>query len=556
MVTTRSSGAKVPFPSQEAQSEPTASPKRKKPTSSLKQAESVPNLLEHVELYTQGLQENSPVVWLLPQETHVSLSRWDTFELGKISSTPTNKADSSKLYLCFAGGEVWAWDTLKVESKLFLALSAYRKDSLVHSIYEKYSKPGLIQIWEYNVSRDEKPACIMCIGHEGDFCRQLRWLPFRKDEAVSEEQDILGLMLGCFGDGTLKVLRIQYDSRWKQKKPNEPIFVRSDVLFCFTSPCNSILVTAECSSDGSWIIGGDTKGTLHLWNISKGNLNEVVIQQQKDHIYYQSFPAHQVPIRSLASPRIQQNTVSIQYPNKITMPTNELIASGSMDGCIRIWNLHYPYRPLLEYRLGQSWIYQLEWRSSKELVAALDDGSVRLLPVEESNKSTRVLALHQGACWCVSISSQTDSQRKTNYSISSGGENGEWIYCHDSLWTCRKNKKASCHPWRLAKVEMCSYKPVQGEKVTPLSSEESSRYSLSTFIHSSPYNIPDTAQYIQRPLSTGACVPFPPSIAFHRVFHHFLSTDESHLHSMLLGASFGDGWFLLGTISSWLLEQL
>ncbi|GJD06467.1 hypothetical protein Gasu2_08830 [Galdieria sulphuraria] len=439
MVNTRSSGAKVTFSSQETKSHPRETPKRKKLTGSIEPVEWVPTVLEHVQLYTQGLQENSHVILLLPQEIEVSLSLWESFELGEVSNTPSAESDSSKLYLCYAGGEVWAWDTLKVESKWYLALSAYRKDSLVHSIYEKYSNLGLIQLWEYDASRDEKPTCILCIGHEGDFCRQLRWLPFCLDGADSDHQHLLGMLLGCFGDGTLKVMRIKYDPLWKQRQPNEPIFVRSDVLFCFASPCDAILITTECSSDGRWIIGGDTRGTLHLWNI-KGNLKEVFIRNQKNGIYYQSFPAHQVPIRSLASPRMQQDTINIQYPSKLSMPTSELIASGSMDGCIRIWNLHFPYRPLLEYRLGQSWIYQLEWRSSKELVAALDDGSVRLLPVEESNKSSRVLALHQGACWCVSISSHAESQRNTNLSISSGGENGEWIYCHDSLWTSRKRK--------------------------------------------------------------------------------------------------------------------
>lgn len=544
MVTTRSGGAKTTT-AQPSESRPKQSAKRKKtPTRGVEQ---LPNFLESAQHYTQGLQEKSESILLLPQETVVNLSLWDTFEISKLSKQLCEDGDSSRLHLCYAGGEVWACDTLKVESKLYLALNAYRKDSLVHSIYEKYSKPGLIQIWEYDISGLEKPVCILCIGHEGDFCRQLRWLPLPPEDMDSENQHILGYLLGCFGDGTLKVLRVTYDPLWKQKFHNEPILVSSDILFCFASPCDANLVVAECSSDGRWIIGGDTKGSLHMWNLTQGNLASVLTHQQSSNIYYQSFPAHPVTIRSLASPRTHKETTNIL--KNISVPCNELIASGSMDGCIRIWNIHYPYRPLLEYRLGQSWIYQLEWHSSKELVAALDDGSVRLLPIEDSTKSTRVLALHRGACWCLSISTQDDMWGKSsNFTISSGGENGEWIYCNERLFTSRKNKKRLCHPWILAKVEIDSSYPKQA-------SNDSIRYTLSTFIGSSANNVPATTQYIQRPLSTGTCIPFPPSIAFHRVFHYFMPTTVKDTHSMFLGATFGSGWFLLGTMSSWLVQQ-
>jgi len=559
MVTTRSSGIK-PTTSVLENVSWKRTGKRKKPTTSKEHVEPLPSLLQNVQLYTQGLEEKAPSLLLSPQQTKVSLSLWDAFEISNVASFSSSESeDPSKLYLCYTGGEVWACDTLRVHSKLYLALSAYRKDSLLHSIYEKYSNPGLIQVWELDICNFDKPVCILCIGHQGDFCRQLRWLPVG-ESVQNNNQSILGFLLGCFGDGTLKVLRVKYDAGWKQKHPDLPIFVPSDVIFSFSCPNDANLVVTECSPDGRWIIGGDTKGTLHLWNIKESQNNAFIDQQQSNHIYYQSFPAHQVTIRSLATPRTLSESSCIHFSSKnSSVAANELVASGSMDGCVRIWMLHYPYRPLLEYRLGQSWIYQLEWHSTKELVAALDDGSVRLLPIEDAEKSTRVLALHQGACWCVSVS---ESRNKPYLSISSGGENGEWIYCNDSYLTYRKSKKHACHPRRLAKLEVYSDKLDEKgneKKASSVSMDDNPiRYSLSTFICPHNHNIPETAQYMQRPLSS--CVFFPPSIAFHRVFHHFLAKEEdlqdTQSYPMILGATFGNGWLLIGAMSSWLVEQL
>eukprot|EP00871_Galdieria_phlegrea_P005426 jgi/Galph1/5885/GphlegSOOS_G4431.1 len=517
--------------------------KRKKKESTRKSAATLgSHTPAEPDVYLQGLEKLSKYILLQPQNVKINLSLWESVEISSLENATASDAeiDSSKLHLCYTGGEVWAIDTLYRDDKIYLALSAYQQQSKLHRLRERYHRRGLIQFWEYDM-KTQIIGCIFCITHEGDFCRHLRWFPTSGREY--KDSGTLGLLLACLGDGSLQIFRVLDHASHQQKSKGEPLIVQNDSLFNFPKDDSSgVITTAEWSVDGSWVIAGDTTGTIHLWKI---NLTEEASSKMTS--YHQSFPGHQVAIRCLATPFNDMEVCCLRHPAEMTLPTKDLFASASMDGCIRVWNIGFLHLPLLEFRLGQSWIYELRWLSTKELIAALDDGSIRFLSIEEANKASKMWALFQGSCWCLSVASSLVSSKHV-FSISAGGENGEWIYISNVLSSNREKTKSS---WNLATV-----KQMLNESSSCTQPQEK-EYCLITFVNSSTQNIPAVASYLPRPTPTGSYMPYAPDVAFHQVFHQFVSPKNTMAdQSVALGATFGDGWLLIGTLSSLLVNQL
>jgi transcription factor C subunit 6 len=103
----------------------------------------------------------------------------------------------------------------------YLALSGYLTSEEHHIVGKRGSGVGMIQIWKISTDPDVKPHLEICIIHPWGACFDLKWWPMSEHEPADSAR--IGLLGGCFQDGTFRILCIP---RWQVKEhSSEPMFL-------------------------------------------------------------------------------------------------------------------------------------------------------------------------------------------------------------------------------------------------------------------------------------------------------------------------------------------
>ncbi|KAL1918315.1 uncharacterized protein VTP21DRAFT_2975 [Calcarisporiella thermophila] len=257
-----------------------------------------------------------------------------------------------------AAGSVWGLDwcplgTSKTTSSQYLAISGYRGTSDEHhGLHSKQpATKGCIQIWridsQHEVADGEPRAMLdLCLLHDFGYSRDIKWCPYgtfvecpsEKTGPSDSPPGRLGLLAGCFGDGSLKIFNIPHPEMLRRQHgvgQDETVFVQlTKPLFLATLPDTRLhtvcwmghtQIAAGCSN------GKSSSCCIVVWNIEEALEPPTIMEEEYRISAFE--PLHYLPAHDSCVSMIEWGG-----PNDPT-----LIASTGKDGRVLARDLRDPW---------------------------------------------------------------------------------------------------------------------------------------------------------------------------------------------------------------------
>ncbi|CDW98508.1 hypothetical protein [Sporisorium scitamineum] len=241
-----------------------------------------------------GFEEKGPVCG---DVLHVSVGPPDQEVPVQIAKGTSKRLDSLGVvpdegHLLNAGGHVYALDWVPVPvhlntGKEYFVVSAAASKAPLTMIGQKQARPvpASLQIWSVapdspvasssaatSGEKDKGEARLeMVLCHEAGAAFKLAWCPIGHDFVDSKEGDTprrLGLLAGCFADGSLSVFSVPHPDfvRGKGSKnpPQGPMHIRLDPILRLEHPQQA--ATSLAWAGGELLAFGGSHGWIGVWN--------------------------------------------------------------------------------------------------------------------------------------------------------------------------------------------------------------------------------------------------------------------------------------------------
>jgi len=280
----------------------------------------------------------------------------ETLSLKNFKAMPSLHGSTSVAFN--VGGSIWGLDWCPVPSTddQYLAVSAHSMYSKVHSLLNGSADSGLIQIWHIGKLNKEKkssvqPRLSLCICHDYGPVYDIKWCPtgcyMKEDGRVIR----LGLLAVACGDGKVRLYSIPSPDKFPQ---DDNVFVKLEpclVLLPHKQDSIETIQTGACMSL-SWqftakerkIAAGFADGCLRIWN---PDTNSIFLKTD-----FNGNPA--------VLPIIQIDAHSFAVRSLSWCPYNsDLIATGSKDKTVKVFNIKEPCYPLFVFKRG--FPLNIEW---------------------------------------------------------------------------------------------------------------------------------------------------------------------------------------------------
>jgi len=280
----------------------------------------------------------------------------ETLSLKNFKAMPSLHGSTSVAFN--VGGSIWGLDWCPVPSTddQYLAVSAHSMYSKVHSLLNGSADSGLIQIWHIGKLNKEKKSCVqprlsLCICHDYGPVYDIKWCPtgcyMKEDGRVIR----LGLLAVACGDGKVRLYSIPSPDKFPQ---DDNVFVKLEpclVLLPHKQDSIETIQTGACMSL-SWqftakerkIAAGFADGCLRIWN---PDTNSIFLKTD-----FNGNPA--------VLPIIQIDAHSFAVRSLSWCPYNsDLIATGSKDKTVKVFNIKEPCYPLFVFKRG--FPLNIEW---------------------------------------------------------------------------------------------------------------------------------------------------------------------------------------------------
>ncbi|SPO30078.1 uncharacterized protein UTRI_05917 [Ustilago trichophora] len=240
-----------------------------------------------------GFEEKGPICG---QVLHISVGPPDREAPVQIAKGTSRRLDSLGVvpdegHILNVGGHVYGLDWVPIPvhlntGKEYFAASAATTKSPVTFIGRKQERPvpASLQIW--SVSPDSTPdkagkgeaQLEMVICHEAGAAYKLAWCPIGHDFLDADLKDNekegrlrrLGLLAGCFADGSVSVFSVPHPDavQTKGKMPTgEPIHVRLDPILRLEHPQQA--ATSLAWAGGEMLAFGGSQGWIGVWNVGQ-----------------------------------------------------------------------------------------------------------------------------------------------------------------------------------------------------------------------------------------------------------------------------------------------
>lgn len=186
-------------------------------------------------------------------------------------------------HLMNVGGHVYALDWVPIPIHLdtgreFFVISAAPSNSPLTMIGEKTGKtPAGLQIWSVSPDAEGGKKGVarleMVVCHEAGTAFKLAWCPVGHDFGdMAEDKEVpqrLGLLAGCFADGSISVFSVPHPdsarSTAKGVSSLEPVHIRLEPILRLTHPQQS--ATSLAWAGGELLAFGGSQGWLGVWNV-------------------------------------------------------------------------------------------------------------------------------------------------------------------------------------------------------------------------------------------------------------------------------------------------
>ncbi|CBQ69951.1 conserved hypothetical protein (C-terminal fragment), partial [Sporisorium reilianum SRZ2] len=242
-----------------------------------------------------GFEEKGPICG---DVLHVSVGPPDQEVPVQIAKGTSRRLDSLGVvpdegHLLNAGGHVYALDWVPVPvhlntGKEYFVVSAAASKAPLTMIGQKQARPvaASLQIWSVapdSAAADGKKSkgearLEMVLCHEAGAAFKLAWCPIGHDFAVAEVDGKkggsprrLGLLAGCFADGSLSVFSVPHpdSARSKQSKKTgeEPLHIRLDPILRLEHPQQA--ATSLAWAGGELLAFGGSHGWIGVWTIGR-----------------------------------------------------------------------------------------------------------------------------------------------------------------------------------------------------------------------------------------------------------------------------------------------
>ena len=244
-----------------------------------------------------GFEEKGPICG---DVLHVSVGPPDQEVPVKITKGTSRRLDSLGVvpdegHLLNAGGHVYALDWVPVPVHLntgreFFVVSAAASQAPLTMIGHKQQgpTPASLQIW--SVSPDSPPSTPsssmsssaiegkgearleMILCHNLGAAFRLAWCPIGHDFAGKSNSGQgtprrLGLLAGCFADGSLSVFSVPHPDSVQQKQGTTPLHIRLDPVLKLEHPQQS--ATSLAWAGGEMLAFGGSRGWIGVWNVGR-----------------------------------------------------------------------------------------------------------------------------------------------------------------------------------------------------------------------------------------------------------------------------------------------
>lgn len=263
-----------------------------------------PNDPKFANIPNLGFEEKGPVHG---DVVHIRVGPADREKTVQIAKGTSKRLDSLGVipdegHLLNVGGHVYALDWAPVPihlntGKEYFAVSAAASEAPLTFIGQREQRPALASLQIWSVSPDKPASTIasergqhqgkakieMVICHEAGTAFKLAWCPLGHDHIDTEtgkdghegtKMQRLGLLAGCFADGSVSVFSVPHpesvptaEGATGKGTATEPVHVRLNPVLTLEHPLQA--ATSLAWAGGELLALGASQGWIGVWNVGK-----------------------------------------------------------------------------------------------------------------------------------------------------------------------------------------------------------------------------------------------------------------------------------------------
>ncbi|KAI8332065.1 hypothetical protein BC941DRAFT_437408 [Chlamydoabsidia padenii] len=194
----------------------------------------------------------------------------------------------------------------------YLATGGYKEPNVLCGFETpRQGNPNCIQLWKLNLAtteQEESPVLDLVLLHDYGDVRDLRWCPYGAYEETttndSEDLPKLGILAGCFGDGTVRCFVIPHPNTLRVRLGvdagnQDPVYLKIKQARCVFALPNTSISTISWGGHKKLAIGSST-GYISIWNMASALTSEQAMNQQQS-IRFMIFnaPIHDAGVQSI-----------------------------------------------------------------------------------------------------------------------------------------------------------------------------------------------------------------------------------------------------------------